>query len=41
VVRIEVAGARLFEDKVKRPEAKRFGVEQDPGWIYFVDRIRP
>ncbi len=39
VVSIEVADEVLFEDKVKRPAAQAFGLELDPGYIYFLDVI--
>jgi hypothetical protein len=39
VVRIVANAILLFEDKVKRPEAKSFGISQDAGYIYHLDRI--
>jgi GNAT superfamily N-acetyltransferase len=41
VVRISVNGCELFENKVKRPEAKSLGVCMDRGGIYILDRIFP
>jgi GNAT superfamily N-acetyltransferase len=41
VVCITVDGRTLFEDKVKRPEAKSLGVCSDPGGVYFLDKIFP
>lgn len=39
--KIEVDGETLFFDKVKRDAAKAHGVQRDPGYIYFIDRITP
>jgi GNAT superfamily N-acetyltransferase len=39
VVSLDLAGERLFEDKVKRPEAGAFGVKRDAGGVYFLDFI--
>jgi hypothetical protein len=41
VVRIEVSGERVFEDKVKRPMARDFGLHLDSGNTYFLDVITP
>lgn len=41
VVSIEVGGERLFEDKVKRPAARVFGLQLDAGYTYFLDAIAP
>jgi GNAT superfamily N-acetyltransferase len=41
VIGIEVAGALVFEDKVKRSEAAGFGVELDPDYTYYLDHIVP
>lgn len=39
--RIEVNGAELYFDKVKRSYAPKFGIERTPGYSYFIDRIKP
>ena len=41
VVRLELAGECLFEDKVKRPAAQSFGLQVDPGDTYFLDFMTP
>jgi GNAT superfamily N-acetyltransferase len=38
-VRIGINGQTIYFDKVKYPESKALGVERDPGYTYFVDRI--
>lgn len=38
-VRIGIDGRDIHFDKVKHPESKALGVERDPGYTYFVDRI--
>lgn len=39
--KIEVDSKTLFFDKAKRDAAKACGVQRDPGYIYFIDRITP
>jgi GNAT superfamily N-acetyltransferase len=39
-IKIVVDGQQLHFDKVKRPSSKIYGVERDPGYIYYIDRIR-
>lgn len=41
VVTVEVAGQALYEDKVKRPSARAFGLSRDPGGLSYFDRINP
>lgn len=38
-VRIEVDGAEIHFDKLKRDSSKAFGLECDGGYTYFLDRI--
>lgn len=40
-VRIEIEGRLLHFDKAKREMSKRYGVECDKGFTYFLDRISP
>ncbi|MES2433051.1 MAG: GNAT family N-acetyltransferase [Pseudomonadota bacterium] len=39
VVRVEINGSCLFEDKLKRPAAAEIGVLSDVGYNYFIDFI--
>lgn len=41
VLRVELAGELLFEDKVKRPEGQRIGLARDPGGVFYIDRLSP
>ncbi|TDR90261.1 GNAT family N-acetyltransferase [Enterovirga rhinocerotis] len=41
VVRVELAGRLLFEDKVKRREAQDVGLEIDPGSICYFEHLTP
>ncbi len=39
VVVVHIDGQLIFEDKVKREEAKNLGVLRDPGGHFFIERI--
>ena len=40
VVRVDVDGDCIYEDKLKRPEAGARGIHRDPGGFYYVDAVR-